>query len=101
MVPIMFGSLVLFLILGYPVAFALAANGLFFGLVGVGLGLLLPDFLQALPERVYGIMSNGALLASPAVTFMGLILERSGIAEDLLDTMGQLLGTFRGGIASA
>src|SRR4051794_36076900 len=101
MAPIMFGSLVLFLILGYPVAFALAANGLFFGLVGVGLGLFQPDFLQALPERVYGIMSNDTLLAIPFFTFMGLILERSGMAEDLLDTIGQLFGTIRGGLAYA
>src|SRR5690242_20433472 len=101
MAPIMFGSLVLFLILGYPVAFALAANGLFFGLIGVGLGLFQPDFLQALPERVYGIMSNDTLLAIPFFTFMGLILERSDMAEDLLDTIGQLFGPVRGGLAYA
>src|SRR5216110_304248 len=101
MAPIMFGSLVLFLILGYPVAFALAANGLFFGLIGIGLGLFRPDFLQALPERIYGIMSNDTLLAIPFFTFMGLILERSGMAEDLLDTIGQLFGTVRGGLAYA
>ena len=57
MAPIMFASLVVFLLLGYPVAFALAANGLFFGLIGIELGLFSPDFLQALPERVYGIMA--------------------------------------------
>src|SRR5216110_2218691 len=101
MAPIMFGSLVLFLILGYPVAFALAANGLFFGLIGIGLGLFRPDFLQALPERIYGIMSNDTLLAIPFFTFMGLILERSGMAEDLLDTIGQLFGPVRGGLAYA
>ena len=101
MAPIMFGSLVLFLLLGYPVAFALAANGLFFGLIGVGLGLFQPDFLQALPERVYGVMSNDTLLAIPFFTFMGLILERSGMAEDLLDTIGQLFGPIRGGLAYA
>src|ERR671928_1713926 len=101
MAPIMFGALVLFLILGYPVAFALAANGLFFGLIGIGLGLFQPDFLQALPERVYGVMSNDTLLAVPFFTFMGLILERSGMAEDLLDTIGQLFGPLRGGLAYA
>src|SRR5216110_3136486 len=101
MAPIMFGSLVLFLILGYPVAFALAANGLFFGLVGIWLNLFTPDFLQALPERVYGVMSNDTLLAIPFFTFMGLVLERSGMAEDLLDTIGQLFGTIRGGLAYA
>ena len=101
MAPIMFAALVIFLLLGYPVAFALAANGLFFGLIGIGLGLFQPDFLQALPERVYGIMSNDTLLAIPFFTFMGLILERSGMAEDLLDTIGQLFGPVRGGLAYA
>ncbi len=101
MAPIMFGSLVVFLLLGYPVAFALAANGLLFGLIGIELGLFQPDFLQALPQRVYGVMSNDTLLAVPFFTFMGLILERSGMAEDLLDTIGQMFGTVRGGLAYA
>jgi TRAP-type mannitol/chloroaromatic compound transport system permease large subunit len=101
MAPIMFASLVVFLLLGYPVAFALAANGLIFGLIGIELGLFRPDFLQALPERVYGVMSNDTLLAIPFFTFMGLILERSGMAEDLLDTIGQLFGTIPGGLAYA
>ncbi len=101
MAPIMFASLVVFLLLGYPVAFSLAANGLIFGLIGIELGLFQPDFLQALPERIYGIMSNDVLLAIPFFTFMGLILERSGMAEDLLDTVGQLFGTIRGGLAYA
>lgn len=82
MAPIMFASLVVFLLLGYPVAFSLAANGLIFGLIGIELGLFQPDFLQALPERIYGVMSNDTLLAIPFFTFMGLILERSGMAED-------------------
>ncbi|APF37100.1 TRAP transporter large permease subunit [Chelatococcus daeguensis] len=101
MAPIMFAALVIFLLLGYPVAFALAANGLIFGLIGIELGLFVPDFLQALPERVYGTMNNDVLLAIPFFTFMGLILERSGMAEDLLDTIGQLFGTVRGGVAYA
>src|SRR6058998_1224069 len=101
MAPIMFASLVVFLLLGYPVAFSLAANGLIFGLLGIELGLFRPDFLQALPERIYGIMNNDILLAIPFFTFMGLILERSGMAEDLLDTIGQLFGTVRGGLAYA
>jgi len=101
MAPIMFASLVVFLLLGYPVAFSLAANGLIFGLIGIELGLFRPDFLQALPERIYGIMNNDVLLAIPFFTFMGLILERSGMAEDLLDTIGQLFGTIRGGLAYA
>ncbi|HEX9326597.1 MAG TPA: TRAP transporter large permease subunit, partial [Reyranella sp.] len=101
MAPIMFGALVVFLLLGYPAAFSLAAIGLIFGVIGIWLGLFTPDFLQALPERVYGVMSNDTLLAIPFFTFMGLVLERSGMAEDLLDTIGQLFGTVRGGLAYA
>ena len=99
--PLMFAALVLFLLLGYPVAFALAANGLVFGLIGMELDLLRPELFQALPERVFGIMRNDTLLAIPFFTFMGLILERSGMAEDLLDTIGQLFGPLRGGLAYA
>ena len=99
--PIMFGSLVIVLLLGYPAAFSLAFVGLFYALLGIGLGQFQPDFLQALPERVYGVMSNDTLLAIPFFTFMGLVLERSGMAEDLLDTIGQLFGTVRGGLAYA
>src|SRR6187397_464359 len=101
MAPIMFMALVVFLLLGYPVAFSLGAVGLIFGLIGIEVGLFRPDFLQALPERIYGIMNNDVLLAIPFFTFMGLILERSGMAEDLLDTIGQLFGTIRGGLAYA
>jgi len=99
--PIMFGCLVIFLLSGFPVAFSLAANGLFFGLVGIELGLLKPELLQALPNRIFGIMASDTLLAIPFFTFMGLILERSGMAEDLLDTIGQLFGRVRGGLAYA
>ena len=101
MAPIMFGSLVVVLLLGYPAAFSLGAVGLIFALIGIELGLFAPDFLRALPERVYGVMSNDTLLAIPFFTFMGLVLERSGMAEDLLDTIGQLFGTVRGGLAYA
>jgi TRAP-type mannitol/chloroaromatic compound transport system permease large subunit len=101
MAPIMFAALVVFLLLGYPVAFSLAANGIFFGIVGIQLGLLQPSLLQALPDRLWGVMSNDTLLAVPFFTFMGLILERSGMAEDLLDTIGQLFGPIRGGLAFA
>jgi tripartite ATP-independent transporter DctM subunit len=101
MAPIMFAALVMFLLLGYPVAFALAANGLFFAFIGIELGLFRPDFLQAMPDRIYGTMNNDVLLAIPFFTFMGLVLERSGMAEDLLDTIGQLFGTIRGGLAYA
>ena len=97
--PLMFAGLVVILLLGYPVAFALAAVGLLFGFVGVELGLIQPQLLQALPQRVYGIMQNDTLLAIPFFTFMGLVLERSGMAEELLDTLGQLFGTVRGGLA--
>ena len=101
MAPIMFGSLIVFLMFGYAVAFSLAACGLFFGLVGIELGMIQPAFLQSLPLRMFGIMQNDTLLAIPFFTFMGLILERSGMAEDLLDTIGQLFGPIRGGLAYA
>jgi len=101
MAPLMFGALIVVMLFGYPVAFALAANGIFFGLLGVELGLLQPSLFQALPQRLWGVMSNDTLLAVPFFTFMGLILERSGMAEDLLDTIGQLFGPLRGGLAFA
>jgi TRAP-type mannitol/chloroaromatic compound transport system permease large subunit len=99
--PLMFATLVIVLLIGYPVAFSLAAVGLGWGIVGIELGLLQPTLLQALPERIWGVMSNDTLLAVPFFTFMGLILERSGMAEDLLDTIGQLFGPVRGGLAYA
>src|SRR5437016_6897196 len=99
--PLMFVALVVILLLGYPVAFGLAAVGIAFALLGIQLGLLGPQLIQALPERLWGIMSNDTLLCVPFFTFMGLILERSGMAEDLLDTIGQLFGPLRGGLAYA
>src|SRR6266513_2751184 len=99
--PLMFGTLVIVLLLGYPVAFSLAAVGIGYALLGIYLGLLTPALLGALPERVWGVMSNDTLLCVPFFTFMGLILERSGMAEDLLDTIGQLFGPLRGGLAFA
>jgi len=101
MAPIMFASLIVFLMFGYSVAFSLAACGLFFGFVGIELGVIQAAFLQSLPLRMFGIMQNDTLLAIPFFTFMGLILERSGMAEDLLDTIGQLFGPIRGGLAYA
>ncbi|MCO4861530.1 TRAP transporter large permease subunit [Cupriavidus sp. WGlv3] len=101
MAPIMFASLVVFLLSGFPIAFALAANGLMFAFIGIELGMLPPELLQALPSRLFGIIENDTLLAIPFFTFMGLILERSGMAEDLLDTIGQLFGPIRGGLAYA
>lgn len=101
MAPIMFGTLVVFLLIGFPVTFALAANGIFFALIGIEMGLLTSALFQALPQRIFGVMSNDSLLAIPFFTFMGLILERSGMAEDLLETIGQLFGPLRGGLAIA
>ncbi len=108
MAPIMFLSLIIFLLIGYPVAFSLAANGLLFFLIGVELAPLSGGsinlswpLLYALPERFWGVMANETLLAIPFFTFMGIVLERSGMAEDLLDTIGQLFGPIRGGLAYA
>lgn len=99
--PAMFISLVVMLLLGLPVAFSLAANGLLFGLIGIEMNLMPVELFQALPQRVFGVMANDTLLAIPFFTFMGLILERSGMAEDLLETVGQLFGPLRGGLAIA
>src|SRR5205085_6702547 len=99
--PIMFAGLIVFMLIGFPVTFSLGACGLFFGLIGIELGVLPESLMQALPLRIYGIMQNDTLLAVPFFTFMGLILERSGMAEDLLDTIGQLFGPLRGGLALA
>jgi len=97
----MFGSLLIFLLTGFPVAFSLAACGLLFGFLGIEAGLLSPSIFQALPLRVFGIIQNDTLLAIPFFTLMGLILERSGMAEELLDTVGQVFGPIRGGLALA
>jgi TRAP-type mannitol/chloroaromatic compound transport system permease large subunit len=101
MAPIMFAGLIVFLLMGFPVAFSLGACGLFFGFIGVWLNVLPEALLQALPLRIFGIMQNDTLLAIPFFTLMGLILERSGMAEDLLETIGQLFGPVRGGLALA
>ena len=109
MAPIMFMSLIVFLLLGYPVAFALAANGLLFFVIGVELAPLSngtislgTNLLGAIPDRFFGgVVANETLLAVPFFTFMGIVLEKSGMAEDLLDTIGQLFGPVRGGLAYA
>ena len=101
MAPVMFAGLIVFLLMGYSVAFSLGACGLLFGYLGVELGLLPAALMDALPLRIFNIMANDTLLAIPFFTFMGLILERSGMAEDLLDTIGQLFGPIRGGLAYA
>jgi len=100
-VPLMFGGLLVFLLSGFPVAFSLAATGLFFGLIGMEAGLFPDNLFQALPLRVIGIMQNDTLLAIPFFTFMGIILERSRMAEDLLETVAQVFGPVRGGLAVA
>jgi TRAP-type mannitol/chloroaromatic compound transport system permease large subunit len=100
-VPLMFAGLFLLLLTGFPVAFGLAATGLAFGFIGMEAGLFPASLFQALPLRVFNIMSNETLLAIPFFTFMGIILERSGMAEDLLETVGQVFGPVRGGLAIA
>jgi tripartite ATP-independent transporter DctM subunit len=97
----MFGGMILFLLIGFPVAFSLAAVGLFFGMLGIFTGHFTEAFLQALPIRIFGIVSNELLLAVPFFTLMGAILERCGLAEDLLEGTGQLFGKIPGGLAYA
>ena len=100
-VPIMFITLFIVLLSGFPVAFGLAATGLGLGFVGIQAGIFPAAMFQALPLRIFGIMQNDTLLAIPFFTFMGIILERSGMAEDLLETVGQVFGPVRGGVAIA
>ena len=100
-VPIMFAGLFVLLLTGFPVAFALAACGLGFGFIGMEAGLFPSSLFQALPLRIFGIMQNDTLLAIPFFTFMGIILQKSGMAEDLLETVGQVFGPVRGGVAIA
>lgn len=97
--PLMFIALIIFLLKGYPISFSLAATGLFFSTIGIYLGHLDFALLGALSDRFFGIISNETLLAIPFFTLMGLVLERTGMAEDLLNTMGQLFGKLRGGLA--
>ena len=99
--PLMFAGMILFMLIGYPAAFSLAAAGLFFGFIGIEFGLIRPDFLGNLTYQLFGIVSNDLLLAIPFFTFMGAILERCGLAEDLLDSIGQLFGPVRGGMSYA
>ena len=99
--PLLFAGLLVFLLTGFPVAFSLAATGLLFGFIGMEVGLFPAALFQALPLRIIGIMSNETLLAIPFFTLMGIILEKSGMAEDLLETVGQVFGPVRGGLAIA
>src|SRR6195256_4828555 len=99
MPPLMFSGLVLAMLIGFPVAFTLAAVGISFGFLAISQGFFDLSFLQAIPGRVFGsVLSNELLLAIPFFTFMGAILERCGLAEDMLDSMGQLFGPIRGGL---
>ena len=99
MPPMMFTGLVLFMLVGYPVSFSLAALGLAFGFLSIEQGFFDFSFLQAIPGRIFGnILSNDVLLAIPFFTYMGAILERCGLAEDMLESMGQLFGPIRGGL---
>src|SRR5437763_15920951 len=99
MAPLMFAGMIAFMLFGYPAAFSLAATGLFFGFLGIQYGLISPDFLGNLTYQLFGIVSNDLLLAIPFFTFMRAILERCGLAEDLLDSIGQLFGPVRGGMS--
>jgi tripartite ATP-independent transporter DctM subunit len=101
MPPLMFAGMICFMLIGFPVAFSLGAVGMFFGLVGIVTGHFDANFLQALPFRIHGIISNELLLAIPFFTFMGALLERCGLAEDLLEGTGQLFGPLPGGLAVA
>lgn len=99
--PVMFAGAFLFLSLGYPVAFSLGGVAIFFGLIGIALGVFDPVFVTAMPQRIFGIMANYTLLAIPYFIFMGGMLEKSGMAEQLLETMAILFGRLRGGLALA
>lgn len=99
--PLMFFGLIIFMIIGYPAAFSLAAVGLFFGFIAIEMGAIGPDFLGNLTYQMFSVLANELLLAIPFFTFMGVILERCGLAEDLLDGFGQLFGGVRGGLSYA
>ncbi|MBY0233509.1 MAG: TRAP transporter large permease subunit, partial [Burkholderiaceae bacterium] len=96
--PLMFAGLIAVLLIGFPVAFSLAALGLACGFFAVSQGWFPAEFMSNLPQNVFGILSNDLLLAIPFFTLMGALLERCGLAEDMLDSMGQLFGPVRGGL---
>ncbi|QWE19120.1 TRAP transporter large permease [Polynucleobacter corsicus] len=99
MPPLMFGGLIVFMLIGFPVAFSLMAAGLFFAGIAIAENFFGMPFLQAIPQRIFGsVLANDLLLAIPFFTFMGAILERCGLAEEMLDSMGQLFGRIRGGL---
>lgn len=94
----MFLALCVFVLLGFPVSFTLAGTALIFALLGMAMGVFDPDFIGVFPHRIFGVMTNEVLIAVPLFIFMGVMLERSKVAEELLDTMGQLFGRLRGGL---
>ncbi len=94
----MFLALCGLVLLGFPVSFTLAGTALIFGLIGMAMGVFDADFLGVFPNRIFGVMTNEVLIAVPLFIFMGVMLERSKVAEELLDTMGQLFGRLRGGL---
>jgi tripartite ATP-independent transporter DctM subunit len=98
---VMFLGAIVFLGSGYPVSFSLGGVAIVFGIIGISLDLLSPNLIQAMPNRIFGTMSNFVLLAIPYFVFMGAMLEQSGLAEDLLETMGILFGPIRGGLGIA
>ncbi|NAZ94708.1 TRAP transporter large permease subunit, partial [Vibrio toranzoniae] len=99
--PLLFVGLIVGMGIGYPAAFSIAAIGLGFSVLGIELGLIRPDFMGNLTYQLYSVVSNDLLLAIPFFTLMGAILERSGLAEDLLEGFGQLFGGLRGGLSYA
>ena len=96
--PLMFFGLIVIMLIGFPVAFSLAALGLFSGLYAVSQNWFPLSFLSSIPLNVFGILSNDLLLAIPFFTMMGAVLEKCGLAEDMLDSMGQLFGPIKGGL---
>jgi tripartite ATP-independent transporter DctM subunit len=96
--PLMFGMLIVVMLIGFPVAFSLGALGLACGFYAIHMGWFPVTFMGNLPLNLFGILSNELLLAIPFFTLMGAILEKCGLAEDLLDSMGQLFGPARGGL---
>jgi TRAP-type mannitol/chloroaromatic compound transport system permease large subunit len=99
--PLMFGTLLVLLFTGYPVAFSLGGTALIFAGIAMANGLMDPHFLLLLPDRIFGFMSNSVLLSIPFFIFMGNVLEKSRLAEDLLTTIGAIFGAMRGGLALA
>ncbi|MCB1829463.1 MAG: TRAP transporter large permease subunit [Chromatiaceae bacterium] len=96
--PLMFGAALLLIFSGYPVAFALGGTSLIFAIIGIEMDLLNFAMLQAISQRIFGVMQNYTLLAVPFFILMGTVLERTGLAKDLLKTMGNAFGPLRGGL---